>query len=87
MLPSLGALGKVHQLDQIYPDLPEEYHKLRPTRDDRRARGQLDIATVPRFPKAVWRNAGETDPVATRTAIEHAGAQRGQCFYRRVLNI
>ncbi|HEX4651288.1 MAG TPA: AAA family ATPase [Granulicella sp.] len=74
-----GALGKVRQLEQLYPQLREE----EPARGQASTIGapveHLDLATVMKVSQAV---SGEiildrlTDTLM-RTAIEHAGAQRG----------
>jgi len=76
---SWGAEGKVRQLDEVYPDLRQE----EPTSDVRRTIGapieHLDLATVLKVSQAV---SGEIvlesliDKLL-RTAIEHAGAERG----------
>jgi PAS domain S-box-containing protein len=70
-----GAEAKVRQLDDIYPQLGEEDSALNPARTIE----QLDLATVLKVSEAV---SGEmvleklTDTLL-RTAIEHAGAERG----------
>jgi PAS domain S-box-containing protein len=76
---SWGADGKVRQLDQLYPHLRKE----EPAPDARRTIGtpieHLDLATVLKISQAV---SGEIVlenliDALLRTAIEHAGAQRG----------
>jgi PAS domain S-box-containing protein len=76
---SWGADGKVRQLDQLYPQLRKE----EPAPDARRTIGtpieHLDLATVLKISQAV---SGEIVlenlvDVLLRTAIEHAGAERG----------
>jgi PAS domain S-box-containing protein len=74
-----GAAGKVRQLDQLYQDLGED----EPAPDSRRTMGasieHLELATVLKVSQAV---SGEIEPeklidTLLRTAVEHAGAQRG----------
>jgi len=76
---SWGADGKVRQLDQLYPHLRKE----EPAPDARRTIGtpieHLELATVLKISQAV---SGEIVlenlvDVLLRTAIEHAGAERG----------
>ena len=76
---SWGADGKVRQLDQLYPHLRKE----EPVPDARRTIGtpieHLDLATVLKISQAV---SGEIVlenlvDALLRTAIEHAGAERG----------
>src|SRR6266478_6291720 len=76
---SWGADGKVRQLDQLYPHLRKE----EPAPDARRTIGtpieHLEFATVLKISQAV---SGEIVlenliDALLRTAIEHAGAQRG----------
>src|SRR5260370_5621 len=76
---SWGADGKVRQLDQIYPHLRQE----EPATDARRTIGtpieHLDLATVLKISQSV---SGEIIlenliDALLRTAIEHAGAERG----------
>jgi PAS domain S-box-containing protein len=76
---SWGADGKVRQLDQIYPQLRQE----EPATDARRTIGtpieHLEFATVLKISQAV---SGEIVlenliDALLRTAIEHAGAERG----------
>jgi len=76
---SWGADGKVRQLDQLYPRLRKD----EPAPDARRTIGtpieHLELATVLKISQAV---SGEIVlenlvDVLLRTAIEHAGAERG----------
>jgi PAS domain S-box-containing protein len=76
---SWGADGKVRQLDHLYPHLRKE----EPVPDARRTIGtpieQLELATVLKISQAV---SGEIVlenliDALLRTAIEHAGAERG----------
>ncbi len=74
-----GATGKVRQLDELYPQLTEE----RPLASSRSAPGasieQLDLATVVKISQAVSGEIVLEKLIDTlmRTALEHAGAQRG----------
>ncbi len=76
---SWGAEGKVRQLDQLYPHLRKE----EPETDARRTIGtpieHLDLATVLKISQAVSGEIVLENLVDTllRTAIEHAGAERG----------
>jgi PAS domain S-box-containing protein len=74
-----GAAGKVRQLDELYPDLIEE----EPASDSQRTIGasieHLELATVLKVSQAV---SGEIMldkllDTLMRTAIEHAGGERG----------
>jgi PAS domain S-box-containing protein len=74
-----GGAGKVRQLDELYPYLREE----EPTPDSTSTIGapveHLDLATVIKVSQAVsgeivWEKLIDT---LMRTAIEHAGAERG----------
>jgi PAS domain S-box-containing protein len=73
-----GADGKVRQLDQLYPQLKEE-----PSSDARGIIGapveHLELATVLKVSQAVSGEIVLEKLIATllRTAIEHAGAERG----------
>ena len=74
-----GASGKVGQLDRLYPELREELPVLGPTSTIRASVEHLDLATVLKVSQAV---SGEIMPdklldTLMRTAIEHAGAERG----------
>jgi PAS domain S-box-containing protein len=74
-----GATGKVRQLDELYPQLREEKLTLSSTSTIETPVEHLDLATVIKVSQAV---SGETDlekliDTIMRTAIEHAGAERG----------
>ena len=73
-----GADGKVRQLDQLYPRLEEESGP-GPTSTIMAPVGELDLTTVIKVSQAV---SGEIVlekliDLLMRTAIEHAGAERG----------
>ena len=76
---SWGAEGKVRQLDELYPHLREQ----EPETDARTTIGapieHLDLATVLKISQAVSGEIVLENLVDTllRTAIEHAGAERG----------
>ena len=76
---SWGAEGKVRQLDELYPHLRKE----EPETDARRTIGapieHLDLATVLKISQAVSGEIVLENLIDTllRTAIEHAGAERG----------
>jgi PAS domain S-box-containing protein len=74
-----GADGKVRQLDEMYPYLREEERVPSPTSTIGTTVDHLDLATVIKVSQAV---AGEIVldkmlDTLMRTAIEHAGAERG----------
>ncbi|MFL9930238.1 AAA family ATPase [Paraburkholderia sp. RL18-103-BIB-C] len=76
---SWGADGKVRQLDQLHPQLSEKEPAAGPTSTIRAPVEHLDLATVLKVSQAV---SGEIllDKLLDtlmRTAIEHAGAERG----------
>jgi PAS domain S-box-containing protein len=76
---SWGADGKVRQLDQLYPQLSEKEPVVGPTSTIRAPVEHLDLATVLKVSQAV---SGEIMldkllDTLMRTAIEHAGAERG----------
>jgi PAS domain S-box-containing protein len=76
---SWGADGKVRQLDQLHPQLSEKEPAAGPTSTIRSPVEHLDLATVLKVSQAV---SGEIllDKLLDtlmRTAIEHAGAERG----------
>ena len=80
-----GALGKAKQLDQLYPQLQEEVAPLAPTSTMSTPVDQLDLATVLKVSQAV---SGEMVlekliDALMRTAIEHAGAERGLMLLSR----
>jgi PAS domain S-box-containing protein len=74
-----GAAGKVQQLDQLYPRLREEGPTPDPTSTIGAPVEQLDLATVIKVSHAVSGEIVLESLIDTlmRTAIEHAGAQRG----------
>jgi len=74
-----GADGKVRQLDEIYPHLREEEPVPGPTSTIGAAMEHLDLATVLKVSQAVSGEIMLDKLVDTlmRTAIEHAGAERG----------
>jgi PAS domain S-box-containing protein len=80
-----GADGKVRQLDQLYPQIREESQVAGPTSTIRVPVEHLDLATVINVSQRV---AGEIvletllDTVM-RTAIQHAGAERGLLILSR----
>ena len=80
-----GATGKVRQLDELYPRLREEKPLAAPTSTVATTVESLDLATVIRVLQAV---SGEmvleklTDTLM-RTALEHAGAERGLLILAR----
>ena len=74
-----GAVGKVRQLDQLYPRLREEEAVPGPASTIGAPVENLDLATVIRVSQAVSGEIVLEKLIDTlmRTAIEHAGAQRG----------
>jgi GAF domain-containing protein len=80
-----GADGKVRQLDKIYPHRRPEETAFAPTRTVEASVEQLDLATVINVSQAV---SGEIvlnkliDKLL-RTALEHAGAERGLLMLAR----
>jgi PAS domain S-box-containing protein len=80
-----GADGKVRQLDQLYPQLSEKEPVPGPTHTIGAPVEHLDLATVIKVSQAV---SGEIvlDKLLNtllRTAIEHAGAERGLLILSR----
>jgi len=80
-----GATGKVRQLDELYPRLREEKPLVGPTSMMATPVEYLDLATVIKVSQAV---SGETVlekliDTLMRTAIEHAGAERGLLILQR----
>ena len=74
-----GADQKVRQLDELHPRLKEEKAAPSQTGTVETSVEHLDLATVIKVSQAV---SGETDlerliEILMRTALEHAGAQRG----------
>jgi len=80
-----GALGKVKQLDQLYPRLQEEVSQQGPTSTITAPVDQLDLATVLRVSEAVSGEMVLEKAIESlmRAAIEHAGAERGVIPRRR----
>jgi PAS domain S-box-containing protein len=74
-----GATGKVRQLDQLHPRLKEEQPVPGPTSTIGESVEHLDLATVIKVSQAVSGEIVLEKLIDTlmRTAIEHAGAQRG----------
>jgi predicted ATPase/signal transduction histidine kinase len=74
-----GADGKVRQLDHLYPHLRVEEPRSSPARTIETSVERLDLATVLKVSQAV---SGEIIlekliDILMRTAVEHAGAERG----------
>src|SRR6202011_1363237 len=80
-----GAAGKVHQLDQLYPYLREEEPIPGPTSTIGAPIEQLDLATVIKVSQAVSGEIVLEKLIDTlmRTAVEHAGAERGLLILQR----
>ena len=80
-----GAIGKVRQLDELYPQLREEEPVADPTGTIGAAVEHLDLATVIKILEAVSGEIVLETLIETlmRTAIEHAGAERGLLILRR----
>jgi len=74
-----GAAGKVRQLDELYPYLREEEPVRGPTSTIGAPVEQLDLATVIKVSQALSGEIVLEKLIDTlmRTAIEHAGAERG----------
>jgi predicted ATPase len=74
-----GADGKVRQLDEMYPHLKEEQPASGPTSTIGTPMEHLDLATVTKVSQAVTGEIVLEKLIDTlmRTAIEHAGAERG----------
>ena len=74
-----GADGKVRQLDQLYPHLMKEELVRGPTITIEAPVERLDLATVIKVSQAVSGEIVLEKLIDTlmRTAIEHAGAERG----------
>lgn len=74
-----GADAKVRQLDQLHPHLRGEPAPPRATSTISTPIEQLDLATVIKVSQAVWGEIVLEKLIDTlmRTAIEHAGAERG----------
>jgi PAS domain S-box-containing protein len=74
-----GADGKVRQLDELYPQLQAEPNSTPPTTTIGASVEHLDLTTVVRVSRAVSGEIVLERLIDTlmRTALEHAGAQRG----------
>jgi GAF domain-containing protein len=74
-----GAVGKVRQLEERYPQLRREARAPGPTSTIGAPVEQLDLATVINVSQAVSGEIVLDNLIDTlmRTAIEHAGAERG----------
>jgi predicted ATPase/GAF domain-containing protein len=74
-----GALGKVRQLDDLYPHLKEDEPQPCPTSRIGTPVENLDLATVIKVSHALSAEIVLEKLISTlmRTAIEHAGAERG----------
>jgi PAS domain S-box-containing protein len=80
-----GADGKVRQLDNVYPRLRHEKRLPDPTSTILTSVEHLDLATVIKLSQAI---SGEIDldrliDTLMRSAIEHAGAERGLLILAR----
>ncbi len=82
-----GADGKVRQLDELYPQLREEERAPGPTSTIGAPVEHLDLATVIKVSQAVSGEIVLEKLIDTlmRTAIEHAGAERGLLILPRGL--
>jgi len=80
-----GATGKVRQLDELYPRLREEEPVTGPTSTIGTPVEQLDLVTVIKVLQAVSGEMVLEKLIDTlmRTAIEHAGAERGLLILSR----
>jgi len=80
-----GADGKVQQLDELYPHLREEELAPGPTSTIGASVEHLDLATVIKVSQTVSAEIVLEKLIATlmRTAVEHAGAERGLLILRR----
>ncbi|MBV8275966.1 MAG: AAA family ATPase, partial [Verrucomicrobia bacterium] len=80
-----GANGKVRQLDEFYPQLREEEPLPGPTTTIGASVEQLDLATVIKVSQTVSGEIVLKKLIDTlmRTAIEHAGAERGLLILTR----
>jgi predicted ATPase/signal transduction histidine kinase/GAF domain-containing protein len=74
-----GAFGKVRQLEELHPHLTEETPALGPTGTTVSSLEHLDLATIIKTSQAVSGEIVLEKLIGTlmRTAIEHAGAERG----------
>ena len=80
-----GATGKVRQLDELYPQLREKELAASPTGTIGTPVEHLDLATVIKVSRAVSGEMVLEKLIDTlmRTAIEHAGAERGLLILQR----
>ncbi|CAN7754939.1 trifunctional serine/threonine-protein kinase/ATP-binding protein/sensor histidine kinase [Rhizobium sp. LjRoot258] len=80
-----GAIGKVRQLDQVYPQLAEPQAVPLPTSTIGTPVEQLDLATVIKVSQAVSGEIVLEKLIDTlmRTALENAGAGRGLLIFPR----
>ena len=80
-----GATGKVRQLDELYPELREEEPKPTATSTIGKPVENLDLATVIKISQSVSGEIVFEKLIDTlmRTAIEHAGAERGVLILHR----
>jgi predicted ATPase/signal transduction histidine kinase/CheY-like chemotaxis protein len=80
-----GADGKVRQLDESYPYLRGEFAPPPPTTTIGASLEQMDLATVVKLSQAVSGEIVLERLIDTllRTALEHAGAQRGLLFVQQ----
>jgi PAS domain S-box-containing protein len=80
-----GADGKVRQLDQLYPRLRDKAHAAGPTSTIDATLEYLDLATVIKLSQAVSGEIVLERLIDTlmRTAIQHAGAERGVLILAR----
>jgi PAS domain S-box-containing protein len=74
-----GALGKVKQLDELYPRLQEQRDSASPTATIGTPVGQLDVETIVRASQALSSEMvlDKLIEKLMRIAVEHAGAERG----------
>jgi PAS domain S-box-containing protein len=79
------AVGKVRQLDELYPQLREDDPTPGPTTTIGTSVEHLDLATVIKVSQAVSGEIVLDKLIDTlmRTAIEHAGAERGLLIFPR----
>jgi PAS domain S-box-containing protein len=80
-----GAAGKVRQLEELYSQLREEEPLPAPTKTIGASVEHLDLATVIKISQAVSGEIVLEKLIDTlmRTAIEHAGAERGLLILQR----
>ncbi|MBV9873908.1 MAG: AAA family ATPase [Verrucomicrobia bacterium] len=78
-----GATAKVRQLDELYPQLREQQPVPGPTSTIEAAVEQLDLANIIRVSQALSSEIVLEKLIDTlmRTAIEHAGAERGLLIF------